>query len=192
MDAAHQHPPVYPLPGLDDRPFALGQTQGDVLLQHVLLMAVEFQSVAHCRLGGGVPLVLGEHPGDLAQRGDGEVHRRSRHRRLLGHRRPPDLYPLVEGAAPFQRATKIDVGRDEARIERDRAAQGLDGGDEVAFLGLQARAVEQGDVGLGMFAVEAQPGAIDLSGGLHLAGVDQTGGCADEFAERAIARRDLL
>ncbi len=174
------------------RPFALDQPDGHQLFQHVALVRVEGQALLERHLRGVMLMAIASHPRQLLQGGDLVVDRGAGHRRQPGDPFGPDTDRPLGALGALQKATEIDVGRHEVRAAGDAVLQRDDGARRVAHLVLQAAAVEQGHIELGVVGIEPDPDLVELLGQVPLPGLDQARRGGDQIGERRGARRNLL
>lgn len=144
--AGHQHRPAHPLPGRDNRPFALPLPQRQKMLRRFALMRVEIEALAEHVLRRFILPRAFHDAGDLVQRRDLVGDGRALHRCEPAQR----LIPLLHGAGrlprPLPKPAEIDMGGHEIGVERDRPLQRRRGPLHIPRIGKQDRLIEENGV----------------------------------------------
>ncbi len=150
------------VPGHDHRPFAQALAGGQIVLQRLALLAVQFDALPQHQFGGLVPVAQFEHAGGLVER-----------RHLVQHRRGVELshaaqhlVPLAERqvgrAQPLIEAAEIDMGGHEVGLDGDGPVQVGPRPVDIVHIGQEDAVIEEHRVSQRVLLIMGEPGVVEL------------------------------
>ena len=153
------------VPALDDRPLALPLAQRNPVLHRLGLLRRKIDGLVQRIFSSGIRMVELEHPAQLVQRHDLVADGSA----IDGRHAVDERQPLADGGARLpqvlQRAAKVDVGGVKLRIDPQRIAQRIDGGEGISCPLCHDSHVEVRSGKMRIIRMKGDPSLVEIRGG---------------------------